>query len=381
MNINALKIHFSKTERDSISKEIDSVLDEGKLSQGKYVDRLERSIEKYTGVRYAVAVNSGSSAIEMAMRLLDVKGKTVLLPSNTFLATAAGVIFAGGKVRFVDVNPKTFAIDYEDLKRKYTDDTVGVIIVHIGGIISSEIEKIAAWCDKNNIWLFEDAAHAHGSTFNGKQAGMFGIAASYSLFATKVITSGEGGYLLTNDYSFAEKLRLYRNHGKQIAWKTWHTMFGSNCRMSEITAIIAYHRFLNLKTIIERRHEIANYYTKRLEGNLPGSKIIEPYNGESNWYKYIILLPCNMDKTALKTNIKNKGISLPGEVYEIPLHEQPISDLMNCEEYPLPITQYVCKSHICLPIYEGLTWKEIDYIIETVIIEYKVLLEERCDSN
>ena len=365
MDVKSLKIHFSQIERGEILKEIDEILNNGKLSQGDKVREFEEELVRYTGIENAIAVNSGSSAIEMVMRILGVKDKTVLIPTNTFLATASGVIFAGGKVKLLDTDPATFSVSLEEIKKKYTKDTAGVILVHIGGIITPELEAITKWCEEQNIWLFEDAAHAHGSTLNGKQAGSFGIAASYSLFATKVITCGEGGYILTNNNELADKIRLYRNHGKKENWVTLHSSMGNNCRMSEIHAVIAKSQLKELNNIINERNQIASFYMNYFTAHLPEVKIIKPLEGTTNWYKYIVLLPEQVDREKLKRQLKEKGIYLPGEVYITPLHKQPIAKELGWMKEQLPYAETVCAKHVCLPIYKELEKQEMEYVAKT----------------
>lgn len=362
MDIRSLKISFSQEDRKDILAKIDDALENGNLSQGKYVNELEHTIKNYTNVKNAVAVNSATSGIEMVMRILNVKDKTVLVPTNTFLATASGVLFAGGKVRFVDTDPKTMSISLEGIKKQYTEDTVGVIIVHIGGIITPEIENIKAWCDEKGIWLFEDAAHAHGSVYNSKQAGMFGIAASYSLFATKVITCGEGGYVVTNDDELAKKMRLYRNHGKGEAWVTYNSSIGNNYRMSDIVATIALNQFSHLDEIIMKREKIADYYTKYLKEHMEELQVILPQE-KSSWYKYSVILPDGISRDNVKEKMKETGIELQGEVYGIPLHQQPATQYIG-EGLQFPNADYICKQSICLPIYPDLKREEQEFVVK-----------------
>lgn len=363
MKIPSLKVSFGNEEvRKEIIANIEECLATGMVSQGKFVQQFEECLAKKVGVKHAIAVNSGSSAIEIVMRTLGVKGKDVLVPTNTFLATAAGVIFAGGNARLVDVDPKTFSVSLEELKKRVTDNTAGVIIVHIGGIITPEMEKIKEWCDERGIWLYEDAAHAIGCSLNGTYAGTFGIAGSYSLFATKVITCGEGGAIVTNDDDLAAKIRLFRNHGKPESWETFHTSVGSNYRMSDIVGTIALSQIERLDEVITERERIADVYSKLLEEKMPELEIIKPAD-VCNWYKYIVLLPEGIDRKTLKDKMKEKGISLQGEVYGIPLHRQPIAEELGfVGEYPK--ADDVCSRHICLPLYPGLTEDQLSIIID-----------------
>src|SRR5205085_6126857 len=148
----------------------------------------EESFAEQVGVRYAVAVNSGTSSLEIPLRIFDVRDKTVLVPTNTFFATPAAVIHAGGRPLFVDADPATFAISLEEISRRITEDTAGVIIVHIAGIVTPEMPAIREFCKERGVFLLEDAAHAQGSSVNGQRAGSFGDVASFSFYPTKVMT-------------------------------------------------------------------------------------------------------------------------------------------------------------------------------------------------
>lgn len=359
VSVDALKIIFSEQERQVILTRIDDCLSRGALSQGKYVEELETRFAEYVGVQHAIAVNSGTSSIEMTMRLLGVEEQEVLVPVNTFIATASSVLFAGGRVRLVDIDPATFSVTLKELKKRVTKNTKGVIVVHIGGIITPEIINIREWCDEQGLWLFEDAAHAHGSTLGGKGAGSFGIAGSYSFFATKIITSGEGGIIVTNDNMLADKARMFRNHGKPNPWETFNTSLGNNYRMSDITAAIALSQFERLDGIISMREDISAQYTALLSEMIPNFEYVQP-QGRSSWYKYIVLLPRAVDRTQLKKKLAARGIRLQGEVYAIPLHRQPISGSLGFTgEFPL--ADEYCNRHICLPIYPGMTKNMIEY--------------------
>src|SRR5688500_13326504 len=256
-----MKVVFDQEDIHQIGDRLTEILSTGMLAQGKYVADFERQWAAYVGTKHAIAVSSGSSAIEIAMRILGVAAKEVLVPDNTFAATAVGVILAGGRVRLVDADAATFSVRLEDLQRRRTPETVGVIVVHIGGIVTSEIDAIRRWCDDQGLWLFEDCAHAHGSAWNDRRAGTFGRLAGFSFFATKVMTCGEGGMITTNDDAIAEQARLLRNHGKPQPWVSYHTHLGANWRMSEINAILGLSQLRRLDEFIAWRERIAASYT------------------------------------------------------------------------------------------------------------------------
>jgi len=357
-----VKVVFGEEDIRDIQGKIQEVLTTGMLAQGKYVNEFEEKWAAYTGTKHAIAVNSGSSAIEIPLRILDIEGKEVLVPNNTFAATAMGVALAGGRVRFVDADPASFSVRLEDLKTRLTSQTVGVIVVHIGGIVTSEIEAIRQWCDAEGLWLLEDCAHAHGSEWEGRRAGTFGIAGCFSFFATKVMTTAEGGMIVTDDDHIAEMARLFRNHGKPEPWVSYHTHFGSNWRMSELNAILGLSQLKRLDEFIAWREKIARLYTQGVAELPELSAVLPP--GRSSWYKYIVLLPKGLDRTNFKKRMKEQGVSLSGEVYEISLHRQPIFEKQVHGEFPM--ADDICSRHICLPLYYGMTEKEARMVIDAL---------------
>jgi len=362
LKIPSLKVYFPPEDIKEILSKIEECLSTGMLAQGKNVQEFEKQFASYLGTQNAICVSSGGSAIEVVMRALNVKEKEVLVPANTFLATASSVVLAGGNSRLVDISPKTLSPTLESLKKSITKNTTGVIIVHIGGIISEEIEEIRNWCNEKGLWLFEDCAHAHGSMFHKKMAGTFGLGSAYSFFATKVITCGEGGIVVTSDNELAKKVRILRDYGKTEPWVSYHVELGANWRMSDITAVIGLAQLKRLNEFINFREKIASLYTKFLETIPEVNPILS--KDRCSWYKYIILLPNNKDREKLRIKMKENGVSLSGGVYDVPLHKQPV--FKSFENEPLHNAEDFCRRHICLPIYYGMKNEEVEYVVETL---------------
>lgn len=366
MRIPAAKIYFPKEDREEILRKIDESLSTGQLTLGKNGKEFEKKFAEYVGTRYAVSVNSGTSAIEISLRILGAEGKDVLVPTNTFFATPAAVIHAGGNVRFVDADPQTFGVNVEGLKRALTPETIGVIAVHIAGIVTPKMKEIKKFCDNNNLFLFEDAAHAHGSTFNGKKAGTFGIAASFSFYPTKVITSGEGGMIVTNSQKIRDEAMMYRDQGKAGFTVNIHNKLGYNWRMSEAHAAIGSTHFRHLEEFIEERNRIAKIYNEGL-AEVPRIRVLKiPEGCRSNYYKYIALLDRAIDRKALKKELREKyEVGLSGEVYELPCHLQPIFK-EGYEAGDFPVAEDICRRHICLPIFAGMTDEQANWVLSSL---------------
>jgi len=358
----AAHIQFSAEDRAWIAERIQEVLTSGQLTLGKYGVEFEQQFAKFCGVSHAIAVNSGTSALEIILRALGVEGKDVLVPTNTFFATAAAVVHAGGRPVFVDMDPESFGIKPEDIEQSLTPKTVGIIVVHIGGIVSRRIPEIQELARRKGLWLVEDAAHAHGSSFNDVKAGAFGIASSFSFYPTKVMTSGEGGMIVTADNRINEEARIYRDQGKASFTQNAHVRMGYNWRMSEPHAIIGLKHLERLPSMIADRQKMASVYDRGLKGFKNLTALTVPSGGRCNYYKYIAVLREARDRKALKTLLRGQyGVSLAGEVYEEPLHKQPVfepyvtSSLRVAEEY--------CARHVCLPIFSGMDERDVQQVI------------------
>ncbi len=361
----AAKIQFLPEDRAWIAERIQDVLATGQLTLGKYGAEFEQRFAEFCGARHAIAVNSGTSSLEIILRALGVEGMDVLVPTNTFFATAAAVIHAGGRPVLVDMDPASFAIRPEDVERSLTPRTAGAIVVHIGGIVSRRIGELQDLARKRGLWLVEDAAHAHGSSYRGVKAGTFGIAGSFSFYPTKVMTSGEGGMIVTNDDRINEEARIYRDQGKASFTQNAHVRMGYNWRLSEPHAIIGLRHLERLPAMIADRQKIAAIYDEGLKGVRNLSRVEVTAGGVCNYYKYIAVLKERRDRKELKTLLRDRyGVSLAGEVYEEPLHKQPVFE--KYRSGPLPAAEDYCARHICLPIFSGMEERDAHQVLDAL---------------
>lgn len=372
MNIPILRLPYTDEDIEFIKDGIVEVLLSGYLTMGKKVAQFEKAFAEFIGTRHAIGTNSGTSSLEIVMRAIGVEGATVVIPSNTFMATATAVTHAGARIIFTDCQEENLQMDPADLQRKIQPDTRGVILVHIGGMISPNIDEIKRICDENSLFLLEDAAHAHGATIDGRRAGSLGIGGSFSFYPTKVMTTGEGGMVTTDDEEIYRRCLVLRDHGKTNPELNVHEEFGYNWRFSEFHALLGLQQMKRIESSLEERRRIAMMYDEKL-GNLPKIKRLQiPPNIRSSYYKYIVFLDEHIERDELKTEMKDRyGISLPGEVYSQPLHTQPVFRkhswaVANDPGDSFPQTEYVCEHHLCLPLYLGLTEKEIDYVVDSL---------------
>ena len=365
MKIPGARIVFSEEDKEWVMTQIKKVLDSGQLTLGSYGSEFEQAFAALHRAPYAVATNSGTSSLEIILRALGVEGKEVIVPTNTFFATAAAVIHAGAKPRFADINEETFALSPESILENLTCETAGVIVVHIGGMITPEIELIQQLCRAKGLFLIEDAAHAHGSSWKGQRAGTFGVAGSFSFYPTKIMTSGEGGMIVTHSEQIKNEAAIYRDQGKEKFSSNFHIRLGYNWRMSELHAIVGLAQLRRLGDFIEARTRIARVYDKGLPGITGVKPVLEAPGGRGCYYKYLAVLENGIERTRLKQLLREKHqVGLSGEVYEVPLHQQPVFTRYGTGRFP--VSEKLCAQHICLPIYSNMTEREAEYVLESL---------------
>jgi perosamine synthetase len=361
----AARIQFLPEDRAWIAERIQEVLASGQLTLGRWGAEFERRFAALCGTRHAIAVNSGTSALEIILRVLGVAGRDVLVPTNTFFATAAAVVHAGGRPVLLDMDPDSFGVRPEDVERALTPATAGLVVVHIGGLVSSRMAELQALARRQGIWLVEDAAHAHGSSHGGVAAGAFGAAASFSFYPTKVMTSAEGGMIVTDDDRIDQEARIYRDQGKASFTQNAHTRMGYNWRLSEPHAIIGLRHLERLPAMIADRRRIAALYDAGLAGLRNLRPLAVPPGGACNYYKYVAVLRERRDRAALKQELKRRfGVSLAGEVYESPLHEQPV--FRDYVAGPLPVAEDLCARHLCLPLFSGMEERDAEQVLRAL---------------
>jgi perosamine synthetase len=364
---------FPPSDQAEIAAAVTEMLASGALTLGPYTRGFEAAFAAaHTGPRppspdgpHAVAVASGTAALTIALLALGVRGREVVVPANTFYATAAAVLQAGARPVFADVEAGTFALSAATTAAALTPRTAAVVTVHIGGLISPQIDELRALCDGRGIALVEDAAHAHGATFDGRFAGSFGAAAAFSFYPTKVVTSGEGGMVLTGSEELAQEARIYRDQGKGVFSANHHVRLGSAWRMSELHAATGLVHLRRMEEFIARRRAVAARYDKAL-GDLDGIQpLAEPPGCRSNIYKYIALLPPGLDRARFKSELAQRfQVYLSGEVYDLPLHRQPV--LAKYAGPPLPVAEELAARHICLPVHSDMTDSEVDEVLNAV---------------
>lgn len=362
-----IRIDFTAEDRHWITERIDEVLANGQLTLGRYGEQFEAEFARLCGARHAIAVNSGTSSLEIILRVLQVAGRDVLVPADTFMATATAVIAAGGNPILMDSDLRTLSTTTAEILRKLTPNTAGIMIVHIAGIVTDAMPAIAALAKQRGLWLVEDAAHAHASRLGGRHAGTFGIAGSFSFYPTKVMTSAEGGMIVTDDDEMASEARIYRDQGKASFHQNIHIRLGSNWRMSEPHAIIGLRHLSHLEHMVAERRRWAAVYDQAFAAQDLGMRPLEPpADCHANYYKYPLMLRDGVDRAALKRWLReHHGVICAGEVYEKALHQHPA--LAHLAKPGLEQAEHLCAHHLCLPMFASMTEEDIARVLAALV--------------
>ncbi len=330
-----------------------TILDSGFIGEGKYVQEFEDKFKKLVNAEFSVACTSGTDALELALKSIDVSGFEVILPSNTFFATAVAVKNCGAKVILADCCKDDFCIDPSHVKKLVSSKTKAIITVHIGGIISEKISDLKKICDNENIYLIEDAAHAHLSNNKQGYAGTIGHIGCFSFFPTKVMTTGEGGMVTTNHKGLYSKIKSLKNFGRDLNDGNFCVLKkGINSKLNEFTGLLG---SLECDRVVERAQK-RSLLIKAYERNLNKKKykIVKQKNGFCSYYK-CILVTKNPEK--VKDVLRLNKISPTGEVYKFPVHMQTVF-----KQGELKNTKWVSENHLCPPLYPELEINDIEKI-------------------
>ncbi|MFI7319719.1 DegT/DnrJ/EryC1/StrS family aminotransferase [Streptomyces venezuelae] len=364
-DVPAQRIHFEVDERRAVLDRVDAALASGILTQGPQVARFEELARPWTGTGTA-AVASGSAALEIALRIIGVAGRTVLVPVNTFFATAAAAVRAGAAVRFVDIELDGLGMDPDALRAALDrhPDTAAVLPVHIGGIVSPALDPALDLCRRRGIPVVEDAAHAFGATLGGRPAGSFGRFGAFSFYPTKVAVSGEGGLLSAGSADDLEQVRRWRDHGKSAQGSTLHDRPGGNWRLSELHAAVGTVDLERFSGTLAARRALAARYDVLL-ADVPGVRPhAVPAAAGSNYYKYLAYLDPEgpLDRPLLKKLLRERhGVALAGEVYDHLLCDHPqfaSRRQPSAVGGPFERARWFARHHVALPLYPSLTEAE-----------------------
>lgn len=334
------------------------VLDSGMLAQGPRVREFEEAFAEMCGTRYAVATSSGTTALHIAVLAHGIgRGDEVITSPFTFIASANSILYSGARPVFVDIDPKTFNLDPAKIEQVVTSRTKAIMPVHLFGL-SCDMDAIQEIARKYALTIIEDACQSHGAEYRGRRVGSFGTGV-FSLYATKNMTTGEGGMITTNSVELAEKCRILRQHGMRQRY--YHDELGYNFRMTDIQAAIGLAQIKKLENFNQARIRNALYLNQHLRGVVtPGV----PEGYRHVFHQYTIRVPANR-RDALQMHLQEKGIGT-GVFYPVPVHKQSFyqKELDYQESYPEAET--AAKEVLSLPVHPSLTEEELHLIASTV---------------
>jgi len=342
-------------------------------ANGPEIEQFEKKIADYLGVKYALTFNSGTSALHILLLAHNIKGKEVIVPSFTFIATANAVILAGGKPVFAESEQDTFGLDAEDVEKRITNKTKAIIPLHYGGFPSRDIEKLREIADKNNLLLIEDAAESIGSSINGKKVGTFGDSAMFSFCQNKVLAIGEGGMIVTNSEEIYEKAKLLRSHGRVELTEDYFSSTkdndyieaGYNFRMPTICAALGLSQFSKIEKIIKIRREHGHYLSEALS-KIDSITIPKELDEHFQVYQmYTIQLKDKKTRDALQQHLVKNGIM--NKIYFEPVHLKTLyKKEYGYKEGDLPKTEGLSNSILNIPLYPDMKKDDLDYMIKTI---------------
>jgi perosamine synthetase len=343
-------------------QEIDRVMDclnTGWISsQGKYIAAFEQGFAEFCGTRFGIATSNGTTALHLALVTLGIgPGDEVIVPSLSFIATANVVIHAGARPIFADVSQETWTLDSEQVEPLITERTRAIIPVHLYGH-PAQMTPLLELAEKNKFWVVEDAAEAHGAEYRGIKVGGLGHLGCFSFYGNKIISTGEGGMIVTDNPDWADRARMLRDHGMSRERKYWHPLVGFNYRLTNVQAAIGLGQMTKLEAILEKKQKIAAYYHEKFAG-VEG--IVRP--PEAPWAKnifwlYSILLKPEIHKTRddLIHFLARAGVESRPLFY--PIHTMPPYQGTGA----FPVAERISAQGISLPSGAGLTWEQIDTV-------------------
>jgi perosamine synthetase len=332
---------------------------------GGNVSQLEKEIAEYIGTEYCLTFNSGTSATHAALIAHGIgKGDEVIVPSFTFIATANAPQFVGAQPVFADIEKETFGLDPDDVVRKITPKTKAIMSVHYGGC-PCKIEELREIANAHDLILIEDAAEAFGAAIGNKKVGTFGDSAMLSFCQNKIITTGEGGAIVTDSRDLYEKMKLIRSHGRLETADYFSTTavmdyvsLGYNFRMSNITAALGLSQLKKTDQIINIRRSNAEYYTNKLN-NISGLNVPITPDSYYNVYQLFSILVDKRD--LLMEYLEQKGIMT--KVYFTPVHKTYFYQSKLKHNCKLPVTDEISDSILSLPFYPGISKDDIDNVV------------------
>jgi dTDP-4-amino-4,6-dideoxygalactose transaminase len=347
--------------RSEILNALEAICDSTSFAQGPATSEFEAKFAAYCGVDHCVSLNSGTSALHLALRCLDVgPGDEVVTVSMSFIATAWAITYVGATPVFVDIDPVRRTLNPDNLEAAITSHTKAIIPVHLYGM-PAEMDCIIAIAERHGLPVIEDAAQAHGAKFRNKRVGQFGQIACFSFYPSKNLGAyGEGGALVTNDASLARRARSLRDHAQNQ--KYFHDELGYNYRMESFQAAVLSIKLKHLDAWNAARIDRARYYTELLNASSYGLPS-QVSDSECVWHCYVIETP---ERDRVRSALQDVGIQSAVH-YPVPIHLQKVYAHLGYRSGDLPVTEALCEHCLSLPIYPELSKEKISRVASVLL--------------
>lgn len=357
-------------DENDLSLTADAIKSGVNWAVGEYTNQFEEKIASYIGTKYCVTFNSGTSALHGALVAHDVKkDDEVIVPSYTFISTVNSPLFVGARPVFADIEDNTYGLSPEDVESKITKNTKAIIPVHYAGM-PCDIKAIKDIAEDHNLVVIEDNAESFGASIDGKMVGTFGDSAMVSFCQNKIITTGDGGAIVTDDKDVYEKLKLIRSHGRLDTENYFDTnaymdyiTLGYNFRLPNILSALGVAQMDKVDTVLALRKKAAEYYNNRISKELP--EIILPTKPDGYDFVYQLYPIRTQKRDELMEFMKENGIMT--KVYFTPVHHSYYyKNVLNIHP-DLPVTEKVGNENLCLPFYPGISEEELNLVVDTMI--------------
>ena len=329
-------------------------------SSGKYIDKFEESFAKFCNARHAISCSNGTAALHLALLAVGLgPGDEVIVPTLTFIASANAVTYCGARAVFIDSDAETWNINPGLIESKVNSKTKGIVVVHFRGQ-PADMDPILDIARRHRLFVVEDAAQSHGAEYKGKKTGTLGDIGTFSFFGNKIITTGEGGMIVTNDDSFADRMRLLKNQGMRNEKRYWHPVVGYNYRMTNVAAAIGLAQLEKIQSQIQGRSEVASWYREDLQ-HVPGMN----WQVEKEWAKrvwFLFTLVLGDDTRSIRDDLipylLKHGIDTRPVYY--PLHSLP--PYLKTDSDAFPVAERVSQRGINLPTWAGMKREDVRYV-------------------
>ncbi|HNT74568.1 MAG TPA: DegT/DnrJ/EryC1/StrS family aminotransferase [Anaerolineae bacterium] len=364
VNKNPLSIPMSSADLNEADiQAVVAVVRSGRLALGPQAVEFERLVAEYVGVKHALTVSSGTSALHLLVRACGLgPGDEVLVPSFTFASSVNAILFEGATPVFVDVEPDTYNLDPDDVAQKVTSRTKAMMAVDIFGH-PAEWDALTRVAQQHGLRVIDDSCEALGAVYKGRKIGTFGDAAAFAFYPNKQMTVGEGGMIVTDDDEIARVCRSMRNQGRPEmgAWLE-HERLGYNYRLDEMSAALGVSQFKRLESFLAKREKVARMYTARLQAlDWVRPPVVKPHVRMS-WFVYVITLAEGLARDTIIQKLEAQGI--PARGYFAPIHTQPyIRERFGDLKGTLPITEAIATRTLALPFHNSLSEEEVGVVV------------------